>query len=86
MGEKDVKKEGRRRRRKLIVDERSQLISAHRKLRKIGDSYYISIPREFVERHGLKEGDILPLIGDHLMMVVPIQKEVEKSVSKTEED
>ena len=44
--------------RPLVIQD--NVIIERRQLLKIGRSHYISIPKEFIEIHGLKGGDWLP--------------------------
>lgn len=82
--DEEIKEKKGRRKRKLIVDEKAHLISAHRQLRKVRDSYYISIPREFVEWHRLKEGDVLPIVGNHILKIIPMkEEETERDVKES---
>jgi len=45
-----------------------------RKILKIGNSYYINIPRQFIELHGLKAGERIPVLGDQILKVVPMKE------------
>ncbi|MGD0276060.1 MAG: hypothetical protein ABSB79_08390 [Syntrophales bacterium] len=40
-----------------------------------GSTYYIAMPPEFVKLHGIKKGDHLPVLADHIMKVVPMKEE-----------
>jgi len=55
----------------VIIDKESGVISGQREIRKMGNSYYINIPREFLERHGLKEGDPMTFGANHLLKYMP---------------
>ena len=46
-----------------------------RSVLRIGKSYYIALPREFVNLHGIEKGDRLPVLADHIMKVVPMKEE-----------
>ena len=52
-----------------------EVIAGVRRIRKAGQSYYIALPREFLERHGLREGDELPYVGDGILKFVPVERE-----------
>lgn len=54
--------------------ERKQPIVKVRKVVKSGASFYISIPQEFIRLHGIKKGDRLPVLADHIMKVVPMSE------------
>jgi hypothetical protein len=38
-----------------------------------GGSYLLTIPREFIKRHGIKAGDLLPVIGGANLTILPPQ-------------
>ena len=57
-----------------IIDKRTGIMSGQRAIRKIGDSHYINIPKEFLHRHGIKEGDILPFGGGYLLEYIPMRE------------
>ena len=47
------------------------------KLRKViytGKSYYICIPKAFIKRHGIKKGEKLPVLANHIMKVIPMKE------------
>lgn len=46
----------------------------HRKLRCIGNTYCISLPKAFVTRHGLKKGDLMALIFGESLRITPVNK------------
>ena len=48
------------------------LIVIKRKVHKIGGSLMIALPAEFVQAHGIKEGDELPVLADHILKIVPM--------------
>lgn len=71
----DIEKEKKTRRSKnTTIDEKTGIMSGQRVVRKIGDTFYINIPKEFLEQHGLKEGDILPFAANHLLKYIPMQE------------
>jgi len=43
-----------------------------RKIRRVGQSSYLSLPPEFVKEHNLKPGDSLPVAYNGILMVTPI--------------
>ena len=55
-----------------IIQE--NVILEQRQLLKIGRSHYISIPKEFLEAHGLKAGDWLPTAANHVFQIAPISE------------
>lgn len=44
---------------------------SHRKVLKQGGSYYISLPKEFVDRHHINKGDGLSVVADMIMKIIP---------------
>ena len=46
-----------------------------RKVMRSGSYLYICLPREFVELHGIVQGERLPVLADHIMKVVPMKEE-----------
>ena len=64
----------RRRSKNTVYDKKSGTMTGQRKLRKIGDGYYLNVPREFILAHGLKEGDIIPFIAKYTCKFIPIKK------------
>lgn len=45
-----------------------------RRVIKSGSTFYISIPPEFIKLHGIKKGERLPVLADHIMKVVPLKE------------
>jgi len=70
---KDSEKKSRRSK-NTIIDKETGVMSGQRVLRKIGDTFYINVPKEFLEQHSLKEGDILPFAANHLLKYIPMQE------------
>jgi len=66
-----LSKEKKKRRSKGFVTD-GKLVVGQRKLVKIGDTYYISVPKEFVEQHKLEPGEKLCIAADHIMKVIPM--------------
>jgi len=62
-----------KRRRKMMLTKGGVVVTL-RKLKKEGSTYYVSIPKEFVEKHDLKEGDILPVLADSIVKIVPVKE------------
>lgn len=50
-------------------------IAGVRRIVRMGGSYYVALPKDFLERHGLKEGDELPYVGNHVLKFVPVLEE-----------
>ena len=67
-----------RKRSKLtIYDEKSGVLVGERQLRKIGNGYYLHVPHEFMEAHGLKGDEMLPFIAKYTLKYIPIKKNKE---------
>ena len=66
-----------------------QYIKSFRKIIKVGNAFYINLPRKFLDRHGLTKGDSLfihgntsltiqkpdPDIGGENLKVTPMERE-----------
>ncbi|MFC1968544.1 hypothetical protein ACFLVX_04060 [Chloroflexota bacterium] len=46
-------------------------ITENRRVIRIGSSFYLNLPPEFVERNGIKAGTKVPVTCDHLLKVIP---------------
>jgi len=57
--------------RKIIQED---VILEQRRLLKIGRSHYISVPKEFLEAHGIKDGDLLYTAANHIFQISPMTK------------
>jgi len=57
-------------RRKQVT--RGDIVAEPRQVIKIGHSYYISLPPEFMKAHGIKQGDWLPTAANHILKVIPM--------------
>jgi antitoxin component of MazEF toxin-antitoxin module len=44
----------------------------HRKLRVIGGSYCITLPKAYITQHSLKKGDLLALIFGDSLRITPV--------------
>ena len=54
------------------MSKKETLIVEKRKVHKVGGSLMIALPPGFIEAHNIKEGDLLPVIADHLLKIVPM--------------
>ena len=72
---KQIKK--RRRTKNSVYNKESGIMVGERKLLKIGGGYYLNVPREFIEDHGIKVGDVIPFISKYTLKYVPIKKDGE---------
>ena len=59
----------------MVDQNKDRPFAKVRSVLKVGNTLYISIPREFVALHGIKKGDRLPVLADHIMKVVPMKEE-----------
>lgn len=69
----------------LVEEKRKERtkMELERKLQKIGDSYYISLPPHWIKHHKLKKSDSLNIIGKKSVVVIKILKP-KKSDTTTE--
>ena len=44
-----------------------------RRVVKSGDSLYVCIPPEFIRKHRLKPGDLLGVVANSVMKVIPVK-------------
>jgi len=51
------------------------IIATTRKVIKQGNSLAITLPVSFTRAHGIKAGDVLPIIANHILRVIPIPEE-----------
>ena len=51
-----------------------KIIMKLRSVIKCGPSYYISIPKEFIDRHKIEKGEKLPVLGDQILKVIPMKE------------
>lgn len=57
--------------RKKKQHQSDEPITENRRVLKIGNSYYLNLPAEFVKAHGIKPGTKVPITANHLLKVVP---------------
>lgn len=55
--------------------ENQKPVAKIRSVLKVGKSFYIALPREFVALHGIKKGDRLPVLANHIVKVVPMKEQ-----------
>jgi hypothetical protein len=51
--------------------KRGEPITENRRILHIGNAWYLNVPPEFVEAHGLKHRDKVPITCNHLLKVIP---------------
>lgn len=56
------------------VKDSGSIVVKKRTLRQQGGSLVFSIPREWVDKHGLKEGDEVGLVGNSILKVIPVKE------------
>jgi len=59
----------------VVTDKEKKTMAGVRRVRKVGGSYYIAIPKEFLESHKIKEGDVIPFVSNHVLKFVPVKEE-----------
>lgn len=64
--------------------DKHEIRAGLRNLVKISGSHYLSIPPEFIEAHGLKAGDTLPIAYNGVLMITPIPKVEDALIPKEE--
>ncbi len=52
--------------------EKPHVTAGVRKVIALGGSLAITLPKEFVKAHNIKEGDDLPVAADHILKVIPM--------------
>ena len=65
-----VRKRGRKKR-----ESKSIVFGGHRTVFRVGGSLVIGLPPDFIEAHGIKEGDILPFAANHIIKYIPMPEE-----------
>jgi antitoxin component of MazEF toxin-antitoxin module len=48
------------------------IITTTRKVLRLGNSLAITLPVSFTRAHGIKEGDDLPIVADHILKIIPM--------------
>jgi hypothetical protein len=56
-------------RRKKVPD--GEPITENRRVIKLGQSFYLNLPPEFVRSHSIKPGQKVPITCDHILKVIP---------------
>lgn len=57
-----------------VVSRDGNVVVTIRKVCRFGNSVYIALPREWLKRHGIREGDELPIVADSILKIVPIER------------
>jgi len=63
-----------RRSKNAVVDKNTGVCVALRKAIRYGDGLCITLPREWVEKHGIQPGDVLPVVCNSVLKVVPAKE------------
>lgn len=56
-------------------NNKGKVTAGTRKVIALGGSLAITLPREFVEAHNIREGDDLPVAADHILKVIPMAEQ-----------
>ena len=64
--------------RSKILGRKEGVVITLRKIVKVGDSFYVSIPKEWLEKHDLKERDVVLLMADEIIKIIPAGGKVEE--------
>jgi len=67
-------KSNKKRSKRTVVSKNGGVIVALRKAIRFGDSLCITLPREWIDKHGIKEGDDLPVVANTILRVVPVKE------------
>jgi hypothetical protein len=70
-----------RRSKGITIDKETGEFVGFRKIIEMGGSYYIGVPREFIEKHNLK-GESVYVTGGDIMKIIPRKKDEENSIPK----
>ena len=49
-------------------------IAVTRRIIQHGRSYYLAIPPEFMAKHQLKKGDVVPMVANSILKIVPVNE------------
>lgn len=66
----------RKRGRKIVLGKETGAVVGIRKLIKYGSVIAVTLPPEWIDKHGLKPGDEIPIVADSVLKLVPV-KEIE---------
>ncbi|RLI77797.1 hypothetical protein DRP04_10860 [Archaeoglobales archaeon] len=64
----------RRKSKRSVVTKKGELVVMVRKACRFGNNLYVALPKEWLEKHGIKEGDELPVIADSIIKIVPMKE------------
>lgn len=53
---------------------KNEPITQNRRIRKIGSSYYLNLPPEFVAQNNIQPGDRVPVVANHILKVIPMSE------------
>jgi len=67
---------GERKSRRAVVGKEEDIVVALRKVIKYGNCLCITLPREWIKKHGIKPGDELVLVGGSILRIIPPEEEV----------
>ena len=54
--------------------EKGKPMATTRKIIQIGNSFGITIPKEWLDQHHLVKGDMVPIVANNILKVVPISE------------
>ena len=73
-----TKERKKRRSKNLVIDNETGEFSGLRRIIDVGGAYYVGVPREFVEKHCLKENGVF-IVGNGIMKVIPRKSNEKKA-------
>lgn len=62
-----------KRKSKNIIVSKGGLITGIRKTCRFGNSIYIALPREWLEKQGIAEGEEVSLVANSVLKVIPMK-------------
>jgi antitoxin component of MazEF toxin-antitoxin module len=57
-----------------MTEEQEMVSKDIRKLIRLGQSLYVSLPKEYVEAHKLKKGDKVEILFDEIIYIEPVKE------------
>jgi len=57
-----------------LKEKKKKIITGKRKIIRVGDSVAVTLPREWLERHGLEVGDEIGIVANAILKIVTVQE------------
>jgi len=55
-----------------MAKREQKYITMTTKLVKVGNSTYLHLPQKWLDKHGLKAGDEVPLVANNILKIIPM--------------